>query len=163
MHILRWNTILFVLGSLFWYVAGGLLLYALFGPVKVEPAEDETQIRRVAATDSDGNNGELPPIAAFAAVWHTPLQRPVFDAPPPATPPEVKPEPPRLKTRLMATTVSRGQPTAMFKLPSGKYVTLKVGETFENDPGTAKIVAINGKEVTLQFEGFEETTTLNVR
>ena len=162
MHVLRFKTILFVLGSLCWYMAGGLLLYLVFGSVKVEP-EDETLMRRAVSLDSGANKEELPPIAAFAAVWHTPLQRPVFDAAPPPPPVEVKPEPPRLKAQLMATSVSRGQPTAMFKIPNGRFVTLKIGETFDNDPGTAKIVAIDGKQVTLQFDGFEETTTTNVK
>jgi hypothetical protein len=162
MHVLRLNTILFILGSLCWYMAGGLVLYLVFGSVKVEP-EDEMTIRRAVSLDSNANKEELPPIAAFAAVWHTPLQRAVFDVAPPPPPEEVKPEPPRLKAQLMATSVSRGQPMAMFKIPSGKYVTLKIGETFDNDPGTARIVAIDGKEVTLQFEGFEETTMISIR
>jgi hypothetical protein len=41
-------------------------------------------------------------------------------------------------------------------------VTLKVGDTFDNDPGTAKIIGIEGKQVTLQFEGFEEQTTIGI-
>jgi len=162
MHVLRLNTILFVLGSLFWYLAAGLLLYALFGSVKVIPEEDG-MIRRAALTNSSTKNADLPSIATFATVWHTPLQMPVFDAPPPPPPPEIKPEPPRLNARLMATAVDRGQPTAMFRVPSGRFATLKVGETFDNDPGTARIVAIDGKQVILQFEGFEEQLTINIQ
>jgi len=162
MHILRLNTILFVIGSLFWYMAAGLLLYCIFGSVKVEP-EKGIPARRGASPDSGASKEDLPPIAAFATVWHTPLQRPVFDAPPPPPPEEVKPEPPHLKAKLMGTAVDRGQPTAMFRVPSGRFATLKTGDKFDNDPGTATIVAINGGQVTLQFEGFEETTTVSIR
>ncbi len=162
MHVLRLNTILFVLGSLFWYMAGGLLLYAAFGPVKVE-LENGPVVRQNMTKDSGTKKEELPPLSAFATVWHTPLQRPVFDAPPPPPPPEVKPDPPKLKAQLMATALDRGQPTAMFKIPSGKYVTLKVGDTFDNNPGTAKIVGIDGKQVMLQFEGFEEQIKIGMK
>jgi len=74
-----------------------------------------------------------------------------------------KPVPPNLRAQLMGTTVERGQPAAMFRIPSGRFATLKVGDTFENEPGTVRIVSIEGKAVTMQFEGFEETITLNVR
>lgn len=161
MHILRLNTILFVIGSLLWYVAGGLALYAAFGPVRV-PTDESGQVRRNAVKNTDNKKQELPPIASFAVVWHTPLQRPVFDPPPPPPPPVIKPDPPKLKAQLMATAVDRGQPTAMFKIPSGRYVTLKTGETFDNSPGTAKIIRIEGKQVTMQFEGFEDEITINV-
>jgi hypothetical protein len=158
MHILRLNTILFVVGSLFWYLAAGLLLYAVFAPVKVE-VEGKT-IPHAISGGSDAKKMELPPISAFATVWHTPLQMPIFDAPPP---PEVKPKPPTLNAKLMATAVDRGQPTAMFRIASGSFVTLKVGETFDNAPGTARITAIEGKQVTLQFEGFDEQQTINIQ
>jgi hypothetical protein len=162
MHVLRLNTILFVTGSLFWYMAAGLVLYCIFGSVKAGP-EDGIQVRRGALSESGAAEKDLPPIAVFSAVWHTPLQRPVFDAPPPPPPEEVKPEPPRLKAQLLGTAVDRGQPTAMFKIPSGRFATLKVGDTFDNDPGTAAIVAIDGRQVTVRFEGFEETTTISIR
>jgi len=162
MNVHRLNTILFVIGSLFWYMAVGLLLYCIFGSVKVEP-EDGINPRRGAISDSVTVKEDLPPIAAFAQVWHTPLQRPVFDVPPPPPPEEIKPEPPRLKAQLMGTAVDRGQPTAMFRIPSGRFATLKVGDTFDNDPGMATIVAIDGRQVTLQFEGFEETTTVSIK
>ena len=162
MHVLRLNTILFVCGSLFWYLAVGLLLYAAFGSVKVEP-EAGVPTRRTATSNSDTKKSELPPIAAFGAVWHTPLQRPVFDPPPPPPPPEIKPVPPKLNAKLMGTAVDRGQPAAMFRIPSGRFVTLKVGDTFDNDPGTAKITGIDGKKVTLQFDGFEEQQTISVQ
>jgi hypothetical protein len=158
MHILRLNTILFVLGSLFWYLAAGLLLYAMFAPVKVD-VEGEI-IRRGVSGDSATTKADLPSIAAFAAVWNTPLQMPIFDAPPP---PEIKPDPPKLNARLMATAVDRGQPTAMFRIPSGNFFTLKVGETFDNDPDIARIIAIEGKQVTVQFEGFDETLIINIQ
>ena len=161
MHVLRLNTILFICGSLFWYLAAGLLLYAAFGPVKVE-SEAGTPARRAVSNDSGTKKAELPPLAAFAAVWHTPLQRPVFDAPPPPAPPEIKPVPPKLNAKLMATAVDRGQPTAMFRIPSGRFATLKVGDTFDNDPGTAKITGIDGKKVVIQFEGFEDQEIINV-
>jgi len=161
MHVLRLNTILFVFGSLFWYLAVGLLLYSAFGPVRVELA-DGTSVRRGVSTVSTTKKTDLPPVAAFAAVWHTPLQRPVFDPPPPPPPVVVKPDPPKLKAKLMGTVIDRGQPAAMFRIPSGRFVTLKVGDTFDNDPGTAKIVAIDGKQVTLQFEGFEEQVTIGI-
>jgi hypothetical protein len=160
--LLRLNTILFVTGSLLWYVACGLALYSAFGPVRV--STDETSpSRRTTVTNTNNRKQELPPVATFASVWHTPLQRPVFDPPPPPPPVEVKPDPPKLKAQLMATAVDRGQPTTMFKIPSGKYVTLKVGETFDNSPGIAKIIAIDGKNVTLQFEGFDDQITISVQ
>ena len=162
MHILRLKTILFVIRSLFWYMAAGLLLYGVFGSVKVEP-EEETSTRRTTLQDSGATQEELPPIAAFATVWHTPLQEAVFDAPPPPPPEQVKPEPPRLKAQLLGTAVDRGRPTAMFRVPSGKFATLKVGDTFDNEPGTTTIVAIDGRQVTLQFEGFEEAITISVK
>ena len=162
MHVLRLNTILFVCGSLFWYLATGLLLYAALGPVKVEPLEG-TAPRRLVVSVSGAKKAELPSLATFAAVWHTPLQRPVFDAPPPPPPPEIKPEPPKLNAKLMGTAVDKGQPAAMFRIPSGRFVTLKVGDTFDNDPGTAKIVGVEGKKVVIQFEGFEEQTTISVK
>ncbi len=162
MHILRLNTTLFVTGSLLWYIAGGLVLYAAFGPVKILQHENST-VRQNAAAPTNEKKQKLPPIAAFAAAWHTPLQRPVFDPPPPPPLSEIKPDPPKLKAQLMATAVDRGQPTAMFKIPSEKYVTLKVGETFDNNPGIAKIIAIDGKQVTLQFEGFTDQIIINVQ
>jgi len=162
MHVLRLNTILFVLGSLFWYLAAGLFLYAVFAPVKVTP-EEGISIRHDALQESNARRAELPSIATFSAVWHIPLQQPVFDAPPPPPPPEIKPEPPRLNARLMATAVDRGQPTAMFRIPSGRFATLRVGETFDNEPGTARIIAIDGRQVTLQFEGFEEQVTISIQ
>ncbi|MDR3198683.1 MAG: hypothetical protein LBU34_12520 [Planctomycetaceae bacterium] len=118
-------------------------------------------VRRPVLRD-EKKKTELPPIAEFAAVWHIPLQRPVFDPPPPPPPTVIKPDPPKLKAQLMATAVDRGEPTAMFKIPSGKYVTLKSGETFENDPGTARIIKIEGKQVTIQFDGFEEQITISM-
>jgi hypothetical protein len=86
-----------------------------------------------------------------------------FDPPPPPPPQVVKPDPPKLNAKLMATAVDRGQPTAMFRIPSGRFMTLKVGDTFDNEPGTAKIVGLDGKQVTLQFEGFEEQTTIGIK
>ena len=154
MHILRLNTILFVTGSLLWYLSAGLLLYVLIAPVNVKSGGGET-VRRPILRD-EKQRAELPLIAEFATVWHTPLQRPVFDPPPPPPPTVIKPTPPKLKAQLMATAVDRGEPTAMFKIPSGKYITLKSGETFENDPGIARIIKIEGKQVTIQFDGFDE-------
>jgi hypothetical protein len=162
MHILRLNTILFVTGSLFWYLAVGLLLYAVFGPVRVEP-EEGIMPRRVVTVNSGTQKTELPSLATFSTIWHTSLQRPVFDAPPPPPPPEIRPEPPRLRASLMATALDRGRPTAMFRIPSGRFVTLTVGDTFDNDPGTARIISIEGTLVTLQFDGFEEQLLINVR
>jgi hypothetical protein len=162
MHVLRLNTILFVLGYLFWYLAAGLLLYAIFGPVRVE-SKEETNTRQSTSNDSGVKKEDLPTMATFAAVWHTPLQRPVFDPPPPPPPPEIKPELPKLKARLMATAVDRGQPAAMFRIPSGRFVTLKVGEAFDDDPAIVRIVNIEGKQVILQFEGFDEQLTINVQ
>ena len=76
---------------------------------------------------------------------------------------EIKPVPPKLNAKLMATALDRGQPTAMFRIPSGRFATLHVGETFDNDPGIARIIAIDGKQVTVQFEGFEEQVTVNMQ
>ena len=162
MQVLRLNTVLFVLGSLLWYMAAGLFLYAAMGKVQVEPTKSEP-VRPTGPKESVTKTTDLPPLSAFAGVWHTPLQRAVFDAPPPPSLPEVKPDPPKLKALLMATTVDRGVPKAMLKLPSGKYATLSVGETFDNNPGTAKIVGIDGRQVTLQFEGFEEQITIGIK
>ncbi|MDR1480179.1 MAG: hypothetical protein LBJ00_14685 [Planctomycetaceae bacterium] len=160
MHILRLNTILFLAGSLFWYLAAGLLLYILVAPVKVTSGKIESVRRPVLQNEKQKT--EIPALAEFATIWHTPLQRPIFDPPPPPPPVEIKPDPPKLKAKLMATAIERGEPTAMFKIPSGKFVTLKSGDSFENDPGIARITKIEGKQVTLKFDGFEEQITISI-
>jgi hypothetical protein len=160
MHILRLNTILFVTGSLLWYLSAGLLLYVLIAPVNVKSGGSESVRRPVLRNEKQKT--ELPPIAEFATVWHAPLQRPIFDPPPPPPPTVIKPDPPKLKAQLMATAVDRGEPTAMLKIPSGKYVTLKSGDAFENDPGTARIIKIEGKQVTIQFDGFDDQITISM-
>ncbi|MDR2437922.1 MAG: hypothetical protein LBE12_00945, partial [Planctomycetaceae bacterium] len=160
MHVLRLNTILFITGSLLWYLAAGLLLYVLIAPVNVKSGGSES-VRRPVLRD-EKQKTKLPPVAEFATVWHTLLQRPIFDPPPPPPPTVIKPDPPKLKAQLMATAVDRGEPTAMFKIPSGKYVTLKSGETFENDSGTARIIKIEGKQVTIQFDGFDDQITISM-
>jgi hypothetical protein len=157
MHVLRLNTVLFITGSLLWYLAAGLLLYILIALVNVKSSGSKS-VRRPVLRD-EKQKTKLPPIAEFATVWHTPLQRPIFDPPPPTV---IKPDPPKLKAQLMATAVDRGEPTAMFKIPSGKYVTLKSGETFENEPGIARIIKIEGKQVTIQFDGFDDQITISI-
>ncbi|MDO5554804.1 MAG: hypothetical protein Q4G68_13685 [Planctomycetia bacterium] len=160
MNIFQVKTILFVVGSLLWYMTIAVVLYTVFGPVVVESTAVPPQRRVAAGTEIKGQ--ELPGIAAFATVWDTPLQRPVFDTPPPPPPPETRPVMPQLKAKLVATMIDQGQPATMFKLPSGRYATLRLGETFENEPGTARIVEINGKQVSIQFDGFDETLIISV-
>jgi hypothetical protein len=161
MHILRLNTILFMIGSLFWYLAAGLVLYAVWAPVKVESVNDP--VRRPAVSRESENNIELPPIAAYAAVWHNPLQRPVFDAPSLLPAPEVKPELPKIKAQLLATMKETAGPTAMLKIPPGKTVVLKAGDRFENEPGSVQIIEIHDKQIVLKLEGFEEIITLGMK
>ena len=155
MSILRLKTILFVSGSLLFYMAAGLVLFSIFCPIPVETVS--LSARPWTPARLSGKGEPLPPLSAFSAVWDTPLQSPVFDVIPPP-PEEKKVEMPPVNAKFLATIAEGGGLTVMLKLPSGSTKILKSGDTFENLPGTVRILEVRPKSVLVTVEGYEDTT-----
>ena len=162
MRIVFTKTRLWIVGSLFWTGVAAVVVGAFLSPCEI-PGEKPQPAAAVGAKqvgDSGGKAGS-PTWQQLAAVWGLPLQRALYD-PPPKAPPKAppKPPPPPLVVKLLGPMQESNHLVGMFSVPPDSICIREVGQTLKNEPGEAKIIAIEADHAVLLYNGEQRVLTL---
>lgn len=162
--LLIWLLSLFLWAGTAWVVQWGMAPAVL--------SNDIRQMRQLTPVQPVSETAEFASIplsvADFQKVWKKPLQKPLYDPPPPPPLKPVKEEPPKPPdVELSLTSIEDGKASAMLQLNNqgNRLIIVYIGDGVESHNDTAKIEEIKSGIVIirrgefrykLDFEGIKQ-------
>ena len=127
-------------------------------PYAGEVAPDDVAVsHRVRAAGKTAST-PLPDLAGLERVSQKPLQRALFDPPPPA--PVIAHAPPPPQVRLLGTIIEPGRSLAVLGEPGGKTALRSAGQFVANTGNTVVVVRVETDQVVLKHLDREITVPL---